>query len=205
MLLLLLLQLQNDGKIHSLVSLSPLGLKGIADELGMKNSNLLASLTKRRPMISGDRFNGLAKLLRIDPVTCALDNHQVHYWHVKEKTLPDLKDMTKAMFPGGCNVTNVLFSDSSSSTTTCLWSEDYVCALNPYPGLKFDWLKIKKHPTLDLPVTFNQFQLLPADKARGHLYPAAITWDDVVESCKQKGLSPQKAMNILHELPEIPA
>jgi hypothetical protein len=197
MLLLLLILLQADTElIKLLLRLSPMSLRDIAASLGMSSENLLASLSGRRPMPSGDRLALLRKICGVNSTTGYLDNSHVFYWRTKQRNQADFLSVTSLMFPSTRKVVrrDVLFADFEATTHICLLSDDFIVVLTPSVGLVLTHLQLSEGPPAKLAIKLQDFCSLPADEAKTLLNSQVTTWNSAVEYLKSINISPDQVI-----------
>ena len=182
--------LGTDENIRRLTRVVPKRTKEIAEQMGMSVENLAASLSGRRPMVSGERLNTLRKIVGVtDNLT--IDSSKVHCWRPTQRNQEDLQALLLQMFPGPVERTEILFSDSEVSVSTALHSPDFLVLLLPYVGLDLSYLTSRPRPPRRVGVSIAGFCSMPSDSARKLIDEQEISWDDAVAYLKSINIGPR--------------
>jgi hypothetical protein len=194
-LLLLLLTLEADAqRMTNLIRLSPFKIKEIADQLDIRTENLLASVSHRRPMPSGERLAKLQKIVGVRPTDGALENQKVLVWKFRPRYTPEFITMSKEVFPFRTCRTDLYFANGEEAAHMCLHSKDFVVLIQPSLGIDLSHLDLIVTQPKTTPISAQEFANLPADRARQILDSKSPTWSDAVALMSAVNISPEHAI-----------
>ena len=180
-LLLLLLTLEADAqRMTNLIRLSPLKIKEIADQLEIRTENLLASVSQRRPMPSGERLAKLQKIVGVRSTDGTLENQKVLVWKFRPRYMHEFVTMSKEIFPLRTFRTDLYFANGEEAAHLCLHSKDFVVLIQPSMGIDLSHLDLIVTQPKTTPISAQEFANLPADRARKILDTKSPTWSEAV-------------------------